>query len=276
MIRIALLFLTFSLQFTLLFSQSFSVVSWNIQNLGRTKDDTEIRIMADILKEHDLVAIQEVVGKDPAGAQAVARIADELNRSGSRWDYRVSLPTQSPSSYISERYAILWKPSKLDLVGSPYLDRELADKIYREPYLAKFRVKKGRKSTFFHLINFHARRFDQKPEEEIQYFIDYVEKLGSRSFIIAGDFNLDEKHNVWRKLYRKGFLSALENVPTTLKRKCKRGNYFNHSIDNVYFSSYHMQLRKSGRIDFVPSCRRLKQARGISDHVPVFAKLEVR
>ena len=40
-------------------------------------------IISDIFKiinDYDIVAIQEVVAKDPAGAQAVARIVDNLNK----------------------------------------------------------------------------------------------------------------------------------------------------------------------------------------------------
>src|SRR5690554_4182570 len=52
-------------------SQSLSLVSWNIRHLGRTKTDEDIHEIAKILRDFDIVAIQEVVAKDPAGAQAV-------------------------------------------------------------------------------------------------------------------------------------------------------------------------------------------------------------
>lgn len=276
MTRTPLIFFIVCLNYTLLFSQTFSVLSWNIQNLGRSKDDTEIQVIVDILKSYDLVAIQEVVAKDPAGAQKVAQLADELNRKGAKWEYRVSPPTQSPSSYISERYAILWKPSKLELLGSPFLDKELGEKIHREPFLAKFRIKKGRKNTFFYIVNFHARRFNLKPQQEIQYFQDYLDRLGARNFIIAGDFNLNERHKVWRKLYRQGFSPAVERTPTTLKRKCKGKNYLNYPIDNIYYPSYLMRKRKAGSIDFVGECANLETARGVSDHLPIFAQFEIR
>ena len=94
------------------FYQAFPQVrlcSWNIQDIGKSKSDLEIGFMANTIKDFDIVAIQEVVAKDPGGAQAIARLADALNRMGSKWDYTVSSPTSS-SAYKSERYAFLWKP----------------------------------------------------------------------------------------------------------------------------------------------------------------------
>lgn len=63
-------------------SITITLVSWNIRHLGRTKTEDDIYQIATLLRDFDIVAIQEVVAKDPAGAQAVAKIADELNRMG--------------------------------------------------------------------------------------------------------------------------------------------------------------------------------------------------
>ena len=70
--------------------------------------------MAKALTDDDIVAVQEVVAGDGGGAQAVARLADELNRTGFKWDYSISDPTQG-GVYSSERYAYLQKPSKVKL-----------------------------------------------------------------------------------------------------------------------------------------------------------------
>ena len=42
-------------------SQDVSIVSWNIRDMGKTKDSNEIAFMASVLKDYDIVAIQEVV-----------------------------------------------------------------------------------------------------------------------------------------------------------------------------------------------------------------------
>ncbi|MEL6670958.1 MAG: endonuclease/exonuclease/phosphatase family protein [Bacteroidota bacterium] len=255
-------------------AQTVKLLTWNIQDLGRSKDEAEIKEMVKIMRQYDLIAIQEVVAKDPAGARKVAELADLLNRSGNRWDYRISNPTQSPSAYISERYAFIWKSSLIQNLGSPYLDQDLARACFREPYIGKFRLKSHPEP--FYVVNFHARKHDQQPEEEIQFFSQYQRRLGSDYVFIAGDFNLDDEHEVWNALKWMGFRPAISQVPTTLKRKCTRqAEYFNYPIDNIFFDRDVCQRLDAGRVDFVRSCERLELARGISDHLPVFLAVQL-
>src|SRR5690242_8389077 len=62
------------------------IISWNLQNFGKSKSDQQINYVATRIKDADLVAIVEVVSGN-GGAQGVARVADALNRMGSSWDY---------------------------------------------------------------------------------------------------------------------------------------------------------------------------------------------
>ena len=120
-------------------SYSIKILTWNIQELGQSKNTEEIASITKIINPHDIVVIQEVVAKDPRGAQTVAKIVDELNRMGAKWNYSISDPTQSPSNNMSERYAYIWKTSKVSITTKPYLDKELKDKCIREPYVAGFK-----------------------------------------------------------------------------------------------------------------------------------------
>ena len=86
--------------------QEVSIISWNIRDFGKTKSDSIINAIANIVQNYDIVAIQEVVSGF-GGSQAVAKLADVLNRKGNKWDYTISLPTKSPP-YITEKYAYLW------------------------------------------------------------------------------------------------------------------------------------------------------------------------
>jgi endonuclease/exonuclease/phosphatase family metal-dependent hydrolase len=271
---ILFLFLIISLTGNTQTKPSTTLVTWNIQNLGRTKNANEIHSIAKIIKDYDIVAIQEVTAKDPKGAQAVAKIADDLNRMGSKWDYKISDPTKSPSANISERYAYIWKTSKVSLVGTPYLDTALSSKIDREPYIAEFKTKKDGNS--FYVINFHAKTHNHAPETEIDYFKMYPTRLKSENVFILGDFNLNEKHSVWENLYARGYKSALNNTPTTLKKSCKNNTYFNHSIDNIFYNSKTIYFIKANQIDFVKKCKHLEASRLISDHLPVFLEFRFK
>lgn len=276
----SLFFFLFFFQITLGFQKkeplkpkSIKVLTWNIQDLGGTKNDEEILFIAKILKDYDLIALQEIVAKDPAGAQAIAKIVSNLNRLGNKWDYSISNPTKSPSSYISERYAYIWKTSKLSLKNKPYLDSTLEKVIEREPYIAKFEIRKNK--NLFYFINIHARVYNRHPEMEIKHFKNYPKRLQTDNIIFLGDFNLNEKHTVWNPLYKKGVKPAIQNTATTLKRACKNGVYTNHAIDNIYYNSGIVQFESSGIVDFILQCNNLTNARMISDHLPVFLEMSL-
>lgn len=178
---------------SLLAQAEFSLLSWNIRDFGKTKDSDEILVIAKNVKEYDIVAIQEVAA-GYGGAQAVARLADQLNRMGNKWDYVVSNPTQSPP-YKTERYAFLWKTSIVRLKNA-WLDEKLNRQIDREPFLAKFQIK----GKLFIIANYHSRPYNKNPEAEIKCFYDYPSRF-SIPIIIAGDFNVSSSNPVFSPLY---------------------------------------------------------------------------
>ena len=112
------------------------ILSWNIANLGKSKSDSVLIYIANTIKKFDVIAIQEVVA-GYGGAQAVARLADELNRSGSKWDYVISNPTTS-SAYKTERYAFIWKTKNIKKIGTAWLEQKYNLEIDREPFFCTF------------------------------------------------------------------------------------------------------------------------------------------
>jgi hypothetical protein len=67
-----------------------------------------------------------------AGYGVQARLADELNRTGSKWDYIISDPTSS-SPYKTERYAFIWKTNKLKQIGKAWLEKNTIQKLKENP-----------------------------------------------------------------------------------------------------------------------------------------------
>jgi deoxyribonuclease-1-like protein len=270
--KIAVLTALLCLTMTLLQGQnaSFTLVSWNIQDFGKTKDHEEIKFIAKAVKDFDIVAIQEVVAGD-GGAQAVARLADQLNRMGSKWDYRVSDPTKSPP-YKTERYAFLWKTSKVKLVGRPWLENSLVGKVNRPPYLARFNIN-GKEVI---ILNFHSRRYDEKPEEEVVHFSGLVTSYLPTPLIIAGDFNMPESNAAFDALKKQGYAPVLKNQPTTLKKNCatSNGSYLSHAIDNIFYPKEKVRFLEGGVVDFVGDCEWLEERRGVSDHLGVWGRVK--
>ena len=249
---------------------TLSIISWNIRDFGKTKDETEIETIAQIVKDFDLVVIQEVVAGN-GGAQAVARLADQLNRMDAKWDYAISDPTIIPP-YKTERYAFLWKPHKLQKIGNFSLIKELEDTVYREPYMGKFKFY----DEEIYILNYHSRKYDDKPEVEVKAITEYMLYTNPKVSVIAGDFNLKENEAAFNELYRNGYSTVVNNKKTTLKRTCSGNNYFNHPIDNIFIDNSKFSILESGVIDFVKDCENLDKARKISDHLPVYCILEPR
>lgn len=268
------IFLLFSIHILSLSAQStVSILTWNIQDLGKTKDAQEIEFIAKIIRDYDVIAIQEVVAKDPAGARKVAEIVANLNRMGNNWDYRISPPTKSPSVYIAERYAYIWKSSRLQLKTPPELAKALEDKIEREPYLAEFIHQAS--GTTFTIANVHIRSNRRNPIPEIETLSVYPQLFPDHRLVIAGDFNITEKHKVWQPLHALGYRPSVRNAPTTLKRSCKSGKYRNYAIDNIYVNPSVLPCLEGGVIDYIGGCDNLLVGRQISDHLPVYCVLQM-
>ena len=92
---------------------NLKIVSWNIQNFGRSKmsNDSVMVFISEVVKGYDIVAIQEVSVSE-FGSQAVAKLDDLLDRSGTSWDYIISDATSGEGS---ERYAYLFKKDRVKL-----------------------------------------------------------------------------------------------------------------------------------------------------------------
>lgn len=255
-------FLSFSQQ------EEVTLVSWNIRDFGKTKNSDELEQIADIVRNVDIVAIQEVVA-GYGGAQAVAKLAAILNRKGAKWDYVISDPTTSPK-WVTERYAFIWKTAHIKIKNRGYLINKLDAAVDREPFLLTFYLNR----TPFTLLNFHSRPHDQNPEREIKAITQFIKESLSGNVILAGDFNVNAQDAIFNTLKTKGFSSALINQKTTLKSKCAGVDYLNYAIDNIFYSKTIRGI-ESGVIDFVRVCDQLENARKLSDHLPVYLKLSL-
>ncbi|MDI1356418.1 MAG: endonuclease/exonuclease/phosphatase family protein [bacterium] len=244
--------------------------SWNLENFGRSKSDSTITFIAGTLTNFDLVAVVEVVAGN-GGAQAVARLADELNRKGSKWDYCISDPTQSyPGS--TERYAFLWKTSKLKKLGDARLDTNYRVEIEREPYLANF----SENNKEFMVAALHAVPKSKQPEREIKYLRFIPAHYPGKTILFCGDFNCPQSHSVFGPLKAMNYKPALINQKTSLKNECQGTNCLASEYDNVFYDSTRVTLKSSGVIEFYKSFATLKIARKISDHLPVFVEFDIK
>lgn len=247
---------------------SLVLVQWNAENFGGKKSSEAIATMAQILRNADIVALEEISTSN-AGAQTVARLSDELNRTGSKWDYIVSDPTHE--STAKERYAFLWKTSRVDArPRRATLVKKLRYDMVREPAQVVFFSGDKR----FTVTSFHLAPTAKHPELEIQSLRRYADDYYSGNFIFVGDFNLG--HNALDSVFENE-LKCRHNIEgkTSLKEKLdKKGSYYSKEYDNI-FTRGNITVRKAAIIDFVPKLKDLTEARKISDHLPVFISFEL-
>lgn len=256
----------------LISSTAFSQVkllSWNLENFGKSKSDNTISSIATIVKEYDIIALQEVVA-GYGGAQAVAKLADELNRKGSKWEYAISDPTSS-SAHKTERYAFLWKTHKIKKIGQSWLEKKYHLEIEREPFFSTFEYEQKQ----FTVVNFHAITKSKQPETEIKYFRFFLQEYPTLNLIFVGDFNCPQSHTVFNPLRKMNYTSTLINQKTSLKRECIQDKCLASEFDNIYYNRSKIKAIRTGVIPFYQNYNSLKEAREISDHIPIWASFSL-
>jgi len=266
-LKFIFLFFCGILQLTL-YSQ-VKIMTWNLKNLGSSKSEQDLVYIASILKQADVIAIQEVV-TNPSGSATLAALHDELNRkSGSTWDYTLSNPTIS-SPYRSERYAYLWNTAKLKLKRKAFLAAPYQEEIEREPYMATFLY--AEKS--FTLVSIHALPKKHQPEKELKYLKFFPEHYAGDNRIFLGDFNTPESHTVFNPLKKQGYLPAFRNQKTSLRQKCIHGDCLASEYDNIFLQQDYFTVKYAKAILFFEDFETLKEANKISDHLPLLIEVE--
>lgn len=246
------------------------ILSWNLENFGKSKSQQTIEFIVNTIKYYDIIAIQEVVAGH-GGAQAVAKLVDELNRKGSKWDYVISNPTSS-SAYKTERYAFIWKVTHIKKVGEAWLEKKYHLEIDREPFFCTFQYENKQ----FTIANFHAITKSKHPETEIKYFKFIPQEYPKCNILFMGDFNCPQSHSVFNPLKINGYQPVLVNQKTSLRKKCKNGTCLASEFDNMFYNVAKIKLNRKGIVSFYANFESLEAARTISDHIPIWTEFDFR
>ncbi|MDR7212650.1 endonuclease/exonuclease/phosphatase family protein [Flavobacterium piscis] len=254
---------------TFLYSQT-KVLSWNIENFGKSKSETHLNFIANTIKDYDIITIQEVVA-GYGGAQSITKLVAILNQKGTKWDYQISDPTSS-SAYKTERYAFIWKTNKARIKGNAWLEKKYHLEIDREPYFATFEIDK----KTITLVTFHAITKSKQPETEIKYFKFLPFEYPKLNLVFIGDFNCPQFHTVFNPLKKMGYASVFQNQKTTLKQKCQTNNCLASEFDNIFYKTNSLNYINSGIIPFYTKFNTFYEARKISDHIPIWFEFSLK
>lgn len=246
-------------------------ISWNMKDIGNSKSPQSLEVMASVLKDADVVAIQEVVAGKGFGAKKVSDLVQVLAQKGQPFDYIVSDPT-IPSSPGVERYGYLIRKHILFSRDDAHLVKALEDTIDREPYALTAKWKDETTVTFFTI---HTVPTKKNPELEVAVIPSSDEVKNASRAIFAGDFNLPARSTdpVFTQM---GYTGQIREKTSIKDKLDAQGNYLLHQYDNIYTKGIH--VCESGVIDFVGQYfspvtqESLRKAREVSDHLPVYIR----
>jgi len=126
------------------------------------------------------------------------------------------------------------------------------------------------------LVNFHAITKSRQPETEIKYFKFLPQEYSNLNLIFVGDFNCPQSHTVFNPLKKMGYFPVFQNQKTTLKQKCKNDNCLASEFDNILFKTTTINYINSGVVSFYKKFNSLKEARKISDHIPIWFEFSIK
>lgn len=248
------------------------VASFNIQVFGEKKltNPRVAALLAEIVRQFDIVAIQEVRSKQDILPQFV----DKVNSTGRHYDYVIGPRLGRTAS--KEQYAFVFDTASIEVDRTAlYTVSDPDDLMHREPLVGWFRVRGPAvdEAFTFSLVNIHT-----DPDETAQELDALAEVFravrddgrGEDDVIILGDLNVDEQH-----LGRLGQISnihwAVSGVATNT-----RGT---KQYDNLVFSEI-ATSEYTGRWGVFDMIRQFnlttEEALEVSDHLPVWAEFTLR
>ena len=253
------------------------LASWNIRILSdRSRDDNELRKIAQSLIDYDFIAISELRDE-----KVLKRIQSMLSESGAEYGYLISDPVGKEGSPHRERYAFLYYKGLVNVVkdGELYPDKaDGKDDFVRDPYWATFRA--GRFD--FSVVVVHvvwgdrvARR--QAEVMELAEVYEYVQEANGTEddVLLVGDFNREPSDTV-----AYGNLMALPSM-TQLFQLPQKSHIRDSSLyDNIFFQKNYVTeylgssgIDKFDETDFANDDKAANLA--VSDHRPVWAVFRI-
>ena len=237
--------------------------TFNIEKLGKA-NEYQARNAAEILKNYDLVAIQEVMNtgatrNNHIGKKGIEALQQIVAYLGDDWAYIVSIePNGTANAERSgalntfEYYAFIYRKSKVELISdSAYLWDEDVNSMQglkdqerqfdREPFIASFKVKNG--NLDFTLITIHAAspsaewRKDEIRRLKIVYETVQDSNANQNDVFLLGDFNTSVDKKEWESLKSlpgmKHILTS-SNVTTLYKA---RGRLSKNQYDTIWYQA---------------------------------------
>jgi endonuclease/exonuclease/phosphatase family metal-dependent hydrolase len=256
-------------------NETIRVATFNIQVFGESKlNDPEVmQIIVTILKNFDLIAIQEV----RSVSQDVLPQLIELLNADRQYRYDYALGPRLGRTSNKEQYAFVFDTQTIEIDRYKlYTVDDPDDLLHREPLVGWFRARgpAPEQAFTFSLASIHT------DPDEVDHELDVLDDVFFKvrddperredDVILAGDFNA--KATSLRELGRiKGLVKVVSGqTPTNTRHTAQYDNILFHQTATSEFTG------RGGVFDFLREYNlTLQQAERVSDHLPVWAEFSV-
>jgi endonuclease/exonuclease/phosphatase family metal-dependent hydrolase len=248
------------------------VASFNIQVFGTSKSNKPhvMDILARIVREFDLVAIQEIRAVDQ---DILPNFVDVINATGCRYDYVIGPRLGRTNS--KEQYAFVYDMTSIEVDRSQlYTVSDPDDLLHREPLVGWFRARgiPPEQAFTFSLVNIHTDPDETDQELDALDDVFQVVRHDGRQeddVILLGDLNVDDQH-MGQLGQISGISWVISGTPTNVRNTAQYDNIVFHSQATREFSG------RGGVYDFLRRYNlSLEEALEVSDHMPVWAEFSV-
>ncbi len=288
------------------------IATWNIRTFGslmrkwaaESKDSPKrdlraLRIIGDIVKRFDVIAVQEVLGD-------LRALRDLMKFLGNKWAFLMTDVTLGTAGN-RERMAFIFdtervRPSGLacELVVPPeWLEENISQdaltrQFARTPYAVSFR---SGKATFI-LVTLHVDYGKDSEERipELRAIARWMEDWARRSnrwhhnLLTLGDFNIDRKGDeLWEAFVSTGLTvpQDMRFIPRTIFADADNPDLGRYYDQIAWFETagrklLDMDYIRGGYVDFLPHAYKdaglTKQSLSfrISDHYPMWAEFSIK
>ncbi|MBA4718832.1 MAG: endonuclease/exonuclease/phosphatase family protein [Nitrosopumilus sp.] len=270
------------------------LLTWNIRNLNKNKEDKAIKYLSEIIKRFDVIAIQET--KDDLGG------IEKLQRAlGKNYRFLFSDPSGNSERLVFcyDKRTIQFTGLAAEVVMSPGAGRatKLPELEFdRTPYMASFRKNRCNFIIVTVHIFYGSGSAVKYRRDEIKNIAKFLKKRSTdidaldSDFIACGDFNvedtkrvlstkekvkkLSEKRKILAELFcqlRSGGLIIPDDIQNSPSNLTKTKHF--DQIGYHHYKDSTIDFLKGGTIDFVGAVYRndKKLKYKLTDHLPMWA-----
>jgi len=249
---------------------TIQVASFNIQVFGVTKAKKAhvMDILARIVRQFDVVAVQEVRSKDQ---DLIPSFVDLINSNGAQYDYVIGPRLGNTSS--KEQYTFIYDMTTIEVDRNQlYTVEDPANMLHREPLVGWFRVRgpPSDEAFTFSLVNIHTDPDETEQElDALGQVYGLVRDDGRKEddVIILGDLNVDSEH--------LGLLGQISDITCVISGITKTNTRGTKQYDNIVFHREATRefTGRGGVLDFLRQYNlSMDEAIEVSDHLPVWAE----